>query len=195
MHHARTHDTLPVGCCVEKWFFWGGARRPVTRFINSTTTHVSQLARLSSCWKWFFLAASIQSGEHLRQHKAHHRDTQNATNTTLTDEKPQTTSLFNMAPNDVGGTLGAPNRDTHTHTPTWSHLRSTHRLIWDAAAPATAFYRTTSPRTHTCSHFGDRGVHVSPRRGGHPKGICSASRRDAGHVSARSQGTRAQNNT
>ena len=65
------------------------ARRPVTCFTNNTTTHVSQLARLSSCWKWFFLAASIQSGEHLSQHKAHHRDTQHATNSTLTTEKPQ----------------------------------------------------------------------------------------------------------
>ena len=109
------------------------ARRPVICFTNNTTTHVSQLARLSSCWKWFFLAASIQSGEHLRQHKAHHRDTQNATNSTLTTAKPQTTSLVIQygTQRRRRNTRGAQSR----HTPTWSHLRSTHRLIWDAAGP------------------------------------------------------------
>ena len=104
-HAPCTHDTLPVDCGVEKCFFyWRGA-----------LSHATQTPRRHMYRNWhvyphvgsgFSLAASIQRGEHLRQHKAHQPSQL---------KKPQNNIIIHPKwhPNDVGGTLGAPNPHTH----------------------------------------------------------------------------------
>ena len=139
----------------------------------------------------FLLAASIQSGEHLRQHKAHHRDTQNATNSTLTTEKPQNNINTHPKWHPVGGTLGAPNPHTHQRAHLFAPPTGPFGMLLAPPLPSIApqAHERTRVPTLDISEYMYRLAVVAVQAG-----ICSASRRDAGHVSACSQATRAQNN-
>ena len=196
VHHARTHDTLLVSCCVEKCFFFSFTGEAPCHMLHKQhdDTCIATGTSILMLEVVFFLAASIQSGEHLRQQKAHHRDTQNATISTLTDEKPQTTSSF-IQYGTQRRWKNTRARPTQTHTnvlTSWLHSSVNLGCCWHRHGQL-SHHKSTSARVFLL--WISRSKCIASPWSTCPKGICSASRWDAGHASACSQAIRAQKNT